>query len=272
MQRFCYPNQRKQAGIAPTAFDAANVRKIKLSIESELFLGHLSRLAEAADIGSNNIFPVHHGGAWASRRIKVLGTIVPVMLAHCMDGDHNTGSMTSAGDDASKPTVPDIVPAVGIPDLLAVAPSETTGREKQTAKRAVQILVAAGIGFQEPTKTERRALAVAFAMDGKIVYGAAFDVLRVSSPIDLSNPPEIHRRLSDITLFEIKSTNRPTIKDDFGGYFFDLTTAELLVAQSLGAQYRFAFVNTITGTHIELSLNQLFAKARKIYPKWAVTF
>ena len=44
------------------------------------------------------------------------------------------------------------------------------------------------------------------------------------------------------------------------------------MAQSLGEQYRFAFVNTITKAHVELTLNELFARARKIYPKWAVTF
>ena len=61
-------------------------------------------------------------------------------------------------------------------------------------------------------------------------------------------------------------------KADFGGYFFDLTTAELLVAQSLGDRYRFAFVNTISKTWIDMSLNDIFARARKIYPKWAIMF
>jgi len=70
-------------------------------------------------------------------------------------------------------------------------------------------------------------------------------------------------------------SNQPTSraqKPDFGGYFFDLTTAELLVAQSLGKRYRFAFVNTLTQTWIDMSVNDIFARARRIYPKWAITF
>lgn len=146
------------------------------------------------------------------------------------------------------------------------------GGEKQTAKRAATILVEGGSGFVQPTATERRALGVGFAMAGKVLYGAAYDVVRLSRAVDLSNPSSIYAELAAVTVFEIKSTNRTNVRADFGGYFFDLTTAELLVTQSLGEQYRFAFVNTITKRHIELTLNELFARARKIYPKWAVTF
>jgi hypothetical protein len=157
-------------------------------------------------------------------------------------------------------------------DLLPPAEGRPAGGEKQTAKRAVKILTDGSRDFYEPTKAERRAVAIAFAMAGKIVYGAAFDAIRLARPLDLSDPVAIHENIAAITLFEIKSTNKASVRQDFGGYFFDLTTAELLVAQSLGAQYRFAFVNTITGFHEELSLNQVFARARKIYPKWAVSF
>lgn len=166
------------------------------------------------------------------------------------------------------PDVPSIPNAI---DLLALPARPATGT-KQTARIAAQILVQDGIGFREPSGTERRALAVGFAMAGKILYGAAFDLVRTDVEVDLSDPASIFAAISSITVFEVKSTNKPSVREDFGGYFFDLTTAELLVAQSLGTQYRFAFVNTITRKHVELSLTQLFAKARKIYPKWAVTF
>jgi hypothetical protein len=151
-------------------------------------------------------------------------------------------------------------------------PTALKGGEKQTAKQAVQILIESNSGFIEPTKAQRRALGVAFAMSGKVLYGAAFDVVRLSRPVDLSDPALIGAAVDAITVFEIKSTNKSSVREDFGGYFFDLTTAELLVAQSLGDHYRFAFVNTITRAHVELSLQQLFGRARKIYPKWAVTF
>jgi len=53
---------------------------------------------------------------------------------------------------------------------------------------------------------------------------------------------------------------------------FGLTTAELLVAQNLGDRYRFIFVNTVTGHTMELKLNELFAKAKGIYPQWSISF
>ena len=155
------------------------------------------------------------------------------------------------------------------------APQEVrprTANEKQTAKRAIEILLARDEGFYLPSRVERNSLLVAFAMKQRVLYGAAFDLVRLTQPIDLTDPPSLSGRLSEITLYEIKSTNKPTTRPDFGGYFFDLTTAELLTAQSLGLQYKFAFVNTLTLSVVELTLNQVLAKARKVYPKWAVTF
>jgi hypothetical protein len=71
---------------------------------------------------------------------------------------------------------------------------------------------------------------------------------------------------------KIKSTSKPDTKSGFSGYFFDLTTAELLVAQSLGDRYRFAFVNTISHEWIDMALSDIISKTRKIYPKWAISF
>jgi hypothetical protein len=60
--------------------------------------------------------------------------------------------------------------------------------------------------------------------------------------------------------------------DDWRGYFFSLSTAELLIAQSLQEKYRFVMVNTKTTAHIELTLTEVFARARAIYPSWSVRF
>ena len=151
-------------------------------------------------------------------------------------------------------------------------PAPRTANEKQTAKRAVAILLSRGEGFHEPTRAERDALLVGFAMKRQVLYGAAFDLVRVSGEVDLSDAAAIAARLDQITVYEIKSTNKPSTRADFGGYFFDLTTAELLVGQSLGARYRFAFVNTLTDDWVEMSLPEIFGRARKIYPKWAIAF
>ncbi len=172
----------------------------------------------------------------------------------------------------------DLDPAAAIP-VLAVAPTldvvdppPRTTNEKQTAKLAVRVLLEKDVGFQEPSRAERDALLVGFAMRRQVLYGAAFDVIRVARPVDLTDPAAIAAATDAITVYEIKSTNKPATKADFGGYFFDLTTAELLVAQSLNEHYKFAFVNTLTGAWQEMTMPQVFAKARKIYPKWAISF
>jgi hypothetical protein len=77
-------------------------------------------------------------------------------------------------------------------------------------------------------------------MRRKVLYGAAFDLVRTESDCDLTLPSTIAEQIDAITAYEIKSSNKAATKADFSGYFFDLTTAELLVAQSLGDRYRFA--------------------------------
>jgi hypothetical protein len=140
-----------------------------------------------------------------------------------------------------------------------------------TAREAAQILVAKNIGHIIPTARQKKNLVVAFAKRDMIVYGKAFDVLHLAVPVNLDSLVEVESRLDDIVLCEIKSTNQK-FGDDFKGYFFALTAAEVLVAQSLRRQFRFIFVNTITGAHLELPLNEVFAKARGIYPTWSISF
>lgn len=174
------------------------------------------------------------------------------------------------------PSLSDVVPV--LPGEIAAGlmvnpdvPSEPQGG-KQTAKKAIAILVAKNQGFHEPTGKERDALLVGFAMRRKVIYGAAFDIVRMSRPINLADPSEIAANMGALELFEVKSTNRTVVAPDFSGYFFALTTAELLVAQSLREQFRFAFVNILTGDHLELTLREVFARSRGIYPTWSIRF
>jgi hypothetical protein len=114
-------------------------------------------------------------------------------------------------------------------------------------------------------------LVVACAKKDLIVYGKAFDVLRLTGEVNLDSQEDVDARLSQILICEIKSTKQ-NFSDDFRGYFFGLTAAEVLVAQSLKEQFRFLFVNTLTGAVLELKLNEVFAKARGIYPTWSISF
>lgn len=112
---------------------------------------------------------------------------------------------------------------------------------------------------------------MAFAKRDMIVYGKAFDVIRLTEPVNLDSVNEVETHLSKLLLCEIKSTKKD-MAADFRGYFFGLTAAEVLVAQNLKAQFRFIFVNTVSGAHLELQLNEIFAKARGIYPTWSISF
>jgi len=141
----------------------------------------------------------------------------------------------------------------------------------QTAKRAAQILLKSGSGFVVPTAKQKRLLLIEFAKKNLVVYGKAFDVVRLDEAVNLDDAAEIGRNLAKIIICEIKSSNRK-LPVDFKGYFFALTTAELLVAQNLKQRYKFIFVNTITGTYIELTLQELFGRARGIYPTWSIMF
>ena len=142
---------------------------------------------------------------------------------------------------------------------------------QKTAKKACAILVAKETGFVVPTAKQKANLLVAFAKDGKVIYGKAFDIVKLSASVDLDNLVDVERNLKDLVVMEIKST-RKKIKPDFSGFFFGLSGAEVLVAQSLKAQFRFAFVNTTTGEHMELTLVEMFAKAKGIYSTWSIRF
>lgn len=140
-----------------------------------------------------------------------------------------------------------------------------------TAKKAAQLLAEKNLGYVIPTARQKRNLVVACAKRDFIVYGKAFDVLRLTGEVNLDSLEEVETKLSQIVICEIKSTKQK-FDPDFRGYFFGLTAAEVLVAQSLKDQFRFLFVNTVTGSFLELKLNEIFAKARGIYPTWSISF
>jgi hypothetical protein len=142
---------------------------------------------------------------------------------------------------------------------------------QKTAKAAASILVAKNAGFIVPTAKQRQNLLVAFAKKGKVVYGKAFDVVKLSGDVDLNDLAEVEKHLGLVSVYEIKST-RKKLRPDFSGYFFALTAAEVLVAQSLKKQFGFVLVNTGTREHLEISLSAIFARAKGIYPTWSICF
>ncbi len=140
---------------------------------------------------------------------------------------------------------------------------------QKTAKKAAEILVSKNLGFIIPTARQKQNLLVAFAKRGKVVYGRAFDIVKLSSPIRLNDLSDVEANLSKIVIFEIKSTKK-VLKPNFSTFFFSLTGAEVLVAQSLKSQFKFALVNTTTKGHLELDLSEIFARAKGIYSGWSI--
>lgn len=152
------------------------------------------------------------------------------------------------------------------PELTESLPSG-----QKTALKAAEILVRKNLGFRVLTARQKRNLLVAFAKRGMVVYGNAFDVIKLSAEVNLDDAMSVEEHLDCITVFEIKST-RKNIPPDFKSYFFALTAGEVLVAQSLKKRFRFVFVNVSTGDHLELSLREIFARAKGIYPTWSISF
>jgi hypothetical protein len=141
----------------------------------------------------------------------------------------------------------------------------------KTARRAAALLAGLDAGFVVPTPQQKKNLVIAFAKRNLIIYGKAFDIIRMSEPLDLDDGEAVERGLDTITVFEIKSTNK-TLREDFGSYFFALTAAEVLVAQSLKDRFGFILVNVNTGHYLEMTLNQIFARMKAIYPTWSILF
>jgi hypothetical protein len=145
--------------------------------------------------------------------------------------------------------------------------------KQSTSKKAAEILIEKNEGYIEPNKDERLNLLIAFAKKNKVVYGKAFDIVKIiGEEINLMNLEEVEKNLDRITIYEIKSTSRKNIDANFNRYFFGLTTAELLVAQNLKRHFKFIFVNISTKEILELDLNEIYKKAKGIYPCWSIQF
>ncbi|MEZ5687449.1 MAG: hypothetical protein R3E21_01400 [Caenibius sp.] len=132
------------------------------------------------------------------------------------------------------------------------------------------MLVAADPRYRIPTKAQRRALMVSFAERGIALVSSAFDAVRVDGAIDLDDPSDISCNADKLTIIEIKSTNQERIGPDLEGYFFNITAAELMVAQALGKQHRFVFINTARGDWVERTIRDVMAMAKSMYPAFHI--
>lgn len=107
-------------------------------------------------------------------------------------------------------------------------------------------------------------------MCGKALAGTAYDAVRLEGDVDLNDSHDIAEKNDRIVLIEIKSTGQEKIGSDLSGYFFNITSAEMVIAQTLKNQYRFAFLNTIRGDWQELTLSEIMGRAKAIYPAFHI--
>src|SRR5687768_13006809 len=64
---------------------------------------------------------------------------------------------------------------------LAVTPEADRPSGQKTAKAAAAILLELNSGFVIPTAKQREAILVAFVLEGFVVYGKAFDIVRLEA-------------------------------------------------------------------------------------------
>ena len=169
----------------------------------------------------------------------------------------------------------DVAGVTGLPssqDDMGVDP-EDKGQPRSTASKAVAQLLKMRMGFRKLTGPEKKNLLIAFARTNRVAYGQAYDLVRVLNRVKVTftNEEDVFRKIEHIQVCEVKSTARKLDKD-FNKYFFAITTAELLTAQSLRSQYLFVFYNTTTkGRPLCLSLKEVLERAKNFYPTWSIT-
>jgi hypothetical protein len=160
--------------------------------------------------------------------------------------------------------------------LSAVVDPAAVESNKQTAEGAKRWLIdtKSSLGYRAVADSGQRVrIAQAFAGRNKVVYGQAFDLVRVKlgSEVDFDDLAALTQaaKQDEVVLIEVKATKKSR-GAHFKEHFFSISTAELLVAQSLGDLYRFAFVNTSENECFEVSLRQIYARTKAIYPTWSI--
>ena len=74
---------------------------------------------------------------------------------------------------------------------LEAAPEVVRPSGQQTAKAAAALLLELDAGFMIPTPKEREAILVAFVLEGYVVYGKAFDIVKLARPIKLDDASQV---------------------------------------------------------------------------------
>jgi len=150
---------------------------------------------------------------------------------------------------------------------------ESKGKKNLTTeKEGKRILLASDHSIKELSNKEKTNLLLAFATNN-LVLGSkkAFDLVRCKSNIDFSKVEDICKNIKDITVIEMKSTNRKNVDEKFSKYYFSLTLRELYMAQSLKDQHKFILVHTLSKKTKELSWKDLFSRINNMNLAFQIT-
>src|SRR5690348_11335268 len=91
------------------------------------------------------------------------------------------------------------------------------GSRQQTANRARMLLMEAHpqAGYRVLTRSEDKNLRVAFAKAGKVLYGKAYDIVRLPKWLDPGDSAALELNLSKVVVCEIKSTAKVSVQPKF---------------------------------------------------------
>ncbi|MEZ5244111.1 MAG: hypothetical protein R2707_03375 [Acidimicrobiales bacterium] len=99
---------------------------------------------------------------------------------------------------------------------------------------------------------------------GISIAGTSFDAILLpsGSTIDFLDADNVRRLLPSITFVEIKSTKKPSVREDFGGFFFSLTEKEIEAARQLGDRHIVILQNLVTGKLLQTSVGEIATRSR----------
>ena len=86
------------------------------------------------------------------------------------------------------------------PTITGIVEKKRVGNA--TARRAAQILVEKQLGFTLPTPKQKKNIVVAFVKRDMIVYGRAFDIIKLLAPVDLDDLSDVEAKINKIQLYD----------------------------------------------------------------------
>jgi hypothetical protein len=99
---------------------------------------------------------------------------------------------------------------------------------------------------------------------GIVIKKASFDAILLPDglSVDFMNTDAIRSSLHLMIFVEIKTANQERVRDDFTGFFFGITEAEIDAAKALGEKHRVILLNRQTEAMLLTSIPEILARAK----------